>query len=366
MEIFFEKLDTDKKDGSEEIDHEDKSEEADHSEDGYKFYYNKKSTEHQKVLAPAGIRILKKDVLNHKENRHNIELTEVERNEIEVDRIKKRITEFGKKRELNLEKRFVDDDNIYLLPSKIFEQFKREFDLPQGSCGYHQHNQIWIDNKDGISRENNERMISWCLQHEIVHSACKKRFFLRKEVDEEGVFEYGAKGLNSGYAGDNNFRHFNEGLTEITNQQIYFENDDLAPTISYEEEIIFTTELIKDISKKTERSPEEILSNFQKGMFEGERKYLKIIKNVYGKEAIVKIKNLENVDDIIDTAKSLKLSEAVKKIKAFNNGKQVGVNIADHSCHIQQKNKQTANKLKRILKKVCNSLTQKLQPKNLK
>ena len=356
MENSFEKLDTDKKDGSEETDQENRSEETDYSDDGYKFYYNKKSTEHQKVLAPVEIGILKKDVLSSKDNRYNIELTEAERDEIEVDKIKKRVTEFGKKLGLNLEKRFVVDNNIYLLPSKIFEEFRKEFDLPQGSCGCHQHNQVWIDDMDGVSQENKEKIVSCCLQHEIIHSVCKERFFLRKEVNEEGVFEYGAKSLNLGYAGDNNFRHFNEGLTEITNLQVYLENDDLIPAASYVEESIFITELIKDISKKTEKSPEEILSNFQKGMFEGERKYLKIIKDVYGKKAIVKIKNLENADDIIDTAKFLKLSEAVKKIKAFNNGKQIEVKIADYSYYIRQKNEQNTSKLKRILNKVYDSL----------
>ena len=71
------------------------------------------------------------------------------------------------------------------------------------------------------------------------------------------------------------FNNFNEGLTELTNRQLSIENGRDNKKIAYGYEVILIAELIKDLSRKTEKANEDILSQFQIGMFESKRGYWK-------------------------------------------------------------------------------------------
>jgi len=157
-------------------------------------------------------------------------------------------------------------------------------------------------------------------------------------------------GISAGYAKDQEigkeenddpnslFNCFNEGLTELTNKQLFLNDGCDFRKIGYGKEVILITELIKDISQRTGATSEEILSHFQIGMFEGKRGYLKIINDIYGKEALSALGKMKNnKEDIINTARLFKLDEdSIKKIEDFQNNKAVEIDIGNKKSEIEE------------------------------
>ncbi len=122
---------------------------------------------------------------------------------------------------------------------------------------------------------------------------------------------------------------FNEGLTEVTNKQISLDNNEKVNNISYFNSVILITELAKDIANRTKRTQEEILTHFQIGMFESKNKYLKIITDIYGKEAFDALMDMKlDKKDVIRVAGIFGLSQVKNKLE--RKIRKIGINIGKH------------------------------------
>lgn len=229
--------------------------------------------------------------------------------------------------EEEIKNRLTENDDIYILSKKIFNKMIEDKHLD----GLNSLNEVFVNNSttSGTSNENCSHLI---VLHELIHSICINKIFLTKYFNNSKVISSGYK-INK----DKKLKAFNEGLTETTTQQILLENNISSPGIAYIDEVIFITELAKDIAKKTETSSREVLAHFQKGMIKGENKYLKIIIDIYGQEAFNNLINMKcGTEDVIKVSKSFNLQVVEEKIDDFrNNQNKITINIGDDNYDIK-------------------------------
>lgn len=286
----------------------------------YKLFYDKKLSKHEREQ-------LKDKTLNFYEATDAERESDLKTPEFsgELDKTNERIINFGKKCGLDLRNRLIPNDNIYLLPEDVYEVPDKESFTTEPWAYFNFYNEIVV--KDSGNLELNKHRS----QHELLHSACLQHIQYKKEgrlCTTESV--------RGGYQNDtdSSFTSLNEGLTEITNQQIYFENNDFAPTTGNIYEVVFVTELIKDISGKTKIPAEKILTHLQTGMFESELGYLKVIEDKYGKEAMDKLAKMSGElggkDGLLETARIFKLNSATEKLKNLDKGERIEVNIGKY------------------------------------
>lgn len=308
----------------ENLDHEnklspDKKEEVD--DNRFDFCFHEKSTKNNPdILSKEDREMRKKFVIEHRMDIEE-ELLKYPETEREIEKIKERIIQLGKNLGLDLEDRFIGNKDIHILSDEIYE---KEFE----GCGGHGNssaNEIFL-RKD----ENFEKRIFHCIQHELIHIVSKQKVITLRDVAHINTIGY-ANTKNK------NFEFFNEGLTELTNQQLNLENGSCASYTAYIEEVIFITELIKDISHRTDKPYKDILAQFQIGMFEGKRGHLKIISDNYGGEAIKALSKMkDNRDDIVDIAEIFGLKEAIRRINDYENMIKTNIDIGDKSYNIQK------------------------------
>ncbi len=111
----------------------------------------------------------------------------------------------------------------------------------------------------------------------------------------------------------------------------------MAPATAYTEVVIFVTELAKDISEKTKISPKETLARFQKGMIKGKRGNLKIIKDIYGGEALNALMNMQDEkESVIEVSKIFNLPKVEEKIKNLYDHVKISIDISDKSYSLQK------------------------------
>lgn len=254
-----------------------------------------------------------------------------------VSSAKDRIVNFGKKIGLDFQKRLTDDNKIYLLNKDDFKRFYGNQTV-EGCGGVCKITEIVMSKRDDCDGNEDIKREIHGVQHELVHSISRVHYYIKKDSDIDKIK---VDNIRSGYyrteLNKKQAMHlFNEGLTEITNQQIYFDNEMIAPETSYSRCVIFLTEMIKDIARKTGESEQKILTDFQRGMFEGSNKYLKPIIDIYGAEAFCQLKDVRDDDEsFLKLAKFFKLQSASKKIKGLAKGeKDVKITILDYGYKI--------------------------------
>jgi len=178
--------------------------------------------------------------------------------------------------------------------------------------------------------------------HELIHMASKKKIY---------VDALDAKHISSGFLMESGrFGSFNEGLTEMTAQQIMQEKYGGLANISYKYQLMFIGGLVKDITGRLngeefdpaavrskyfkdglaqkEGSPapdpgrrfteKEILGYFQAGMFDGDRRSLKIIADVYGADRFESLAQLgEEFEENYDLADDFGLHETARQMERY-------------------------------------------------
>lgn len=286
----------------------------------FKYYYDKSPTEKAPYILfeveKEGMKEAVKKYREIKEDYHNA-LSKNPELAKEADKIKNRIVNLGKKIGLNLEDRLVENDDVHLISGEDFKEFVEGDKHRDGAMFV---NEIGIK-RDTDGKNFEKSYLTQNMQHELIHAVTTRKVFLK----ENNVKLFAVGYCN--YSTNNDYRLFQEGLTELTNQQLYLEENNIAPTINYNKEVILVTELIKDMSKKTGTRADDILAKLQTGMFEGEAKYLKIILDVYGQEGLNKIKTVQSHDDVLKVVRNLGLFEAERKINDLDNGVVIRIDI---------------------------------------
>lgn len=355
----------------------------------YRFYYDNKPTKnHPELLSERELEEAKKDFLEWEEILPEDKKEDLKTPEIikEIEKIKRWISNFGEKIGIsNLEKNLTDTNNIYVFPKNIYEKYRSN----PYSLGYLYLNEIFIK-EDGLHSNYFD------IQHELLHSACIESIYFEKELNEEYEFEDVRSGYGS-FKEDGKLHFFNEGLTNITNLQICFENKDASLNnidIGYTNEIILVSELAKNISLKIKEkaieiaqggskkrieefieiipqhtnghqrektkedlenvaknlTEEETFAHLQRGMFRGERKYLKIISDIYGREAFNALANMtHDKKNIIEIARLFGLDEVENKIENKENSREIEIDMGNYLCALI-KNKKTKGYLIKSVK----------------
>lgn len=244
-----------------------------------------------------------------------------------IDIAREQIINFGKKKGIDISDRLISNEDIYLLTEN---KYKKLAQLKEG--GEQIANEIFLKQNFSSIDGNAIEYLSHNIKHELLHSACKKGFILKKDNRLLSGMLYKKRNfenISSGYASlCGKLNNFDEFLTETTNLQIDLDNNENTPSIAYLEGMIFVTELADDIARKTDKHREEVLTEFQIGMFEGKREKLKIIKDLYGAEALNKMINMENTKkSILETAEAFGLISVEKKINDMENGQEFTINI---------------------------------------
>lgn len=266
--------------------------------------------------------------------------------EKEIDKMKEWIIKFCKEigfSESEIRNRLTENDDIHILSKKIFKKIIKDKHID----GRETLNEVFINNSIS-SKTSNGDYNNCIVLHELIHSICITKIYLTEYLSENVRISGGYKS----YA-NKKLVAFNEGLTEITTQQILSENNICPPGIGYLDEIIFITELAKDIAEKTEASSEEILTHFQKGMIRGENKYLKIIVDIYGKEAFNNLVNMQcKTENIIKISKDFNLPIIEKKINDLHDQNEITVDIGNNNYNIKStKKEKLMEQFKKIIKK---------------
>ncbi len=273
----------------------------------YEYYFDKTASDINRFLIDGKINTVNESILEHKVVNsylisENIKTADLEG---EAEEAKKRIITFTRKMGLDLEDRLVDTKDIHLLPVNIYKKFENKENSPGG---YHFNEIILNKNftKGGLEKNYNNHI----LQHELIESAVTQKILIR----DNNLINAGR-----GFCEGDKFKYFQESIIEMTNQQIYRENQKTEKVLPYMNEFIFTGNLIKDIAKRTNESPAKILAEFQIGMFESKQECLDIIMDTYGKEAFNELMNMkDDKNNIIKVAESFGLKDAINEINIMN------------------------------------------------
>lgn len=314
--------------------------EAINKKDGFKhekFYFADKAT--KKLPALLSNEIIKEEVdkiVNDKIKLTKQDLKEefgmeetaemIESRNNLKNRLKSRLIKFAQERGVNVKERLADNEDIYFLNNKGYDAIGG--DTNEHGC---------IVGNDVFVRGENNVDENTLLQHELVHSACVNKFYISNDVQKQKEKTHQ---ISSGYGSsvkNKYLKSFNEGLTEITALQISIENDDkFYSNGTYRPQIIFITELARDIAEKSSQrenmniSQKDILTHLQIGMFQAERSYLGIISDIYGKEKFKALMNMGmGTQDVIKVSKIFGLSSVEKKITDFYNKKEIRIHMGD-------------------------------------
>lgn len=304
----------------------------------FNFYYHRgKPTADSKIdiLKPIEVDASKQYMINSRTKKDYVEIEKSMELEKKIGTIKERIAKLGERLGLDLGDRLADDIDIHLLTDKEYKKkFKEKENCTDGKA---LPKEVFV-NVDRNGEIVGQKYLENNIQHELLHDASKKKCFAEKNGNGIVVY-YPVLGYDYSDSQNekSNFTYFNEGLTELTNKQLYLENNLVSPGTSYFQEVIFVTELIKDISKKTDRPYNDILAQFQIGMFEGKRSYLKVIEDLYGKEAMFILRKMKNNrDDVMNVAKVFELESAVQKIMEYEKNGKAEINIGEHAYMAQE------------------------------
>jgi hypothetical protein len=184
------------------------------------------------------------------------------------------------------------------------------------------------------------------VQHELLHSACIHRITVKKDDRFLSGILYKKRNyeqISSGYGSfSGKLKAFEEFLVETTNLQIQAENNDRNPSYAYINGVVFLTELVDDMTRKTNEHQNYILSEFQTGSFEGRRGKLKIIKDLYGEEALNKLIRMKNNrESMLETAEAFGLSGVKKKIEDIEKERDFALSLGKkRATHHFKKNKE--------------------------
>lgn len=314
---------------SEKSDNIDVAESSEDADKRYKFYYAKKSTKNNPVLSEKEKSDIKNEVLNYRKVTPEFKKEDLKTPEFEkkIDIARERIINFGKKIGLDLDGRMINNEDICLLRENKYKKLAQ-----RNEGGEQTLNEILLKQKFSNMDNDATEYLSHNVQHELLHSACKKGVILKKDnrllsgiLYKKRNFENILGGYQSLYGKLNNFDEF---LTEVTNLQIDLDNNEDTFDVAYLEGMIFVTELADDIARKIGKHREEVLTEFQIGMFEGKRGKLKIIKDLYGAEALNKMINMENnKKSILKTSEAFGLPSVAKKIDAMEKGQEFTMNV---------------------------------------
>ncbi len=316
------------------------SDKTDKEEKGFKrekFYFAEKET--KKLPSLLSMETIKEEVdkiVNEKIKLTKQDLKEefgmeetselIENRDNLKNKLKNRLIKFAQERGVNIKERLAENDDIYFLNKKGYEDIGG--DINEHGCNIG--NDIFVRGENNVDENT-------MLQHELVHSACIHKFYINNDVQKQKEKTHE---ISSGYASsvkNKYLKFFNEGLTEITALQISIENDDTFNSMgTYRPQVIFITELAKDIAQKLSRrenmeiSQKDILTHLQIGMFQSERGYLGIIADIYGKEALNSLMKMGNeIQDVIQVSKIFKLPLIEKKITDFYNKKETRIHMGD-------------------------------------
>lgn len=312
------------------------------SNNRFNLYYPKKKTEKDPNIKLFSEQEITETEAEIKDFREKVDYEEIIKSpEIEegIKKCNERITQLGKKLGVDLKSCLLEDKDIHLLSEKDYNQkFNKTSNNHEG--GTTRLNEVFIKKELAQKDRSNDQLIP-VIQHELVHSVSKRGLY----VEDEEI-----TGISAGYSKDQEigkeenddqnslFNRFNEGLTELTNKQLLLDDEYDFKKIGYGKEVILITELIKDISQKTGATNEEILSHFQIGMFEGKRGQLKILNDIYGKEALSALGKMKSdKESIINIARLLGLSDdCIEKIENYQNDKTVEIDIGNKKCEIEE------------------------------
>ncbi|MFA6096578.1 MAG: hypothetical protein WC788_03040 [Candidatus Paceibacterota bacterium] len=302
-----------------------------------KFYFAEKSTtklpsllsretikEEVDKIVNEKIKLTKQDLKEEFGMEETPEMIE-NRNNLK-DRLKIRLIKFAQERGLNVKDRLAENDDIYFLNKKGYEDIGG--DINEHGCN--------IGNDIFVRGENNADE-NTMLQHELVHSACLHKFYISNNPVKENNKTHV---ISSGYAscvGNKYLKYFNEGLTEVTALQISMENKDISYSKGgYRPHVILITELVRDVAEKlSERenmniTQKDILTHLQIGMFQAKRGYLGIISDIYGKGALESLMKMGmEKQDVIEVSRIFKLLSAEKKITDYYNNKETRIHMGD-------------------------------------
>lgn len=308
----------------------------------FNLYYPKKKNEKDpniKLISEQEITEMEEELKDFREKVDYEEIAKSPELDEGIRKCNERITQLGEKLGIDLKNRLLDDKDIHLLSEKDYNQkFNKTSNNHEG--GTTRLNEVFVK-KDFARKDRSNDQLIHVIQHELVHSVSKRGLYVG---DEE------ITGISAGYSKDQEigkeenddqnslFNRFNEGLTELTNEQLLLENGYDFKKIGYGKEVILITELIKDISQKTGATNEEILSHFQIGMFEGKRGQLKILNDIYGKEALSALGKMKSdKESIINVARLFGLiDDCIKKIEDYQNNKAVEIDIGNKKCEIEE------------------------------
>lgn len=202
------------------------------------------------------------------------------------------------------------------------------------------------------------------LQLGLIRSAVTRKAYLgehsnqRKDADFDDIKYIDYEEKRSGDHTPERFFSWDQGLTNLTNIQILHENG-LPETLELiDERMILLTELAKNMADKLnqdpsaiagstllfekggEITPKNILGYFQAGMFRNDRRCLRLIQDLYGKEALVALIRMDHdADEIAKVAENLGLGEATRKIEAYSRGERVPINLEEEDilCVLNEK-----------------------------
>jgi len=294
----------------------------------FRFYHDQKKPAEDspvKILAPEIMEAARDFMIKDRESRDYEELPKGPEIEQDIAKSRELIMRLGEKLKLDFSDRLYGDTDIHLLADDEFnKKFKEENEFVHGRAFP---NEAFIRNGDP-ERKNRRRILEYNIRHELLHSAVKKKIFMSEKNGFDANMEYVGEGYGS--KKNNDYKYLNEGLIELTNQQLYLKDRKQAPTIAYLEEVIFVTELIGDLCKKTGISYYDIMAELQVGLFEGKKGKLKIIIDTYGERAMSALRKMRNdKDNIAEVAKAFELENTANKIADYHNGKTISVDMGN-------------------------------------
>jgi hypothetical protein len=253
-----------------------------------------------------------------------------------IDSLKAQIISFVLKLGLDVTPWLTHNESIYILPQDIYSQYCDD----KNSFGFQHHNELAV--KEFAPGFPDETIGLFDIRHELIHSVtcCKILFY---EIKENAVrFIQISHGFLTGR--NNNTRYmsyFFEALTELLNIDISLTfEDQYLFRIDYPQHVAFVNALAKDIAKRMRKDPNlgkklqikidpnpkittnDVLAQFYIGMLKGDRRYLKIISDLYdrreeGKKTFNALRALafmgENIEDVSELARAFGLEKETEE-----------------------------------------------------